>query len=75
VYVIFGEAADAIAATVNAASSGSHFVITFMILPPVRFFLVLYTFESQPRSTTYFQNLFYALSSTCLRLQLRRELP
>jgi len=32
----FGEAADAIVATVNAASSGSDFVITFINSPPVR---------------------------------------
>jgi len=34
VQVIFGEAADAIVTTINAASSGSHFVIGFINSPP-----------------------------------------
>jgi hypothetical protein len=32
VQVIFGEAADAIVATVNAASSGSHFIIHVLLV-------------------------------------------
>src|SRR5947207_14532921 len=42
VQVIFDEAADAIVATVNAASNGSHFVITFINSPTVRCFLSLH---------------------------------
>jgi len=35
VHTSFGEAADVIVATINAAKTGSHFVIRFIISPPV----------------------------------------
>jgi hypothetical protein len=74
VQVIFGEAADAIVATVNAASSRSHFIITFII----HVLLVsssLYTSESCPRSNAFckvLRRLFGSFTLTTISKMIKR---
>jgi hypothetical protein len=74
VQVIFGEAADAIVATVNAVSSGSHFVITF-INHLLFVSSSLYTLESCPRSNAFYKVLRHLLRSfamTMIRATIKR---
>jgi hypothetical protein len=57
VHTIFGEAVDTTVATVNAATSGSHFVINFMNFTSFNCLTSsIYTLEQSPRSTVYFRN-------------------
>jgi hypothetical protein len=54
--MVFGEAAGAIVPMANAASNGSHFVITFVNSPPsICSASCLYTLESCPRSKDIFR--------------------